>query len=188
MDVIFYKLLAVDPKTPGYMGWFLGTLTLGKPKLSRVVKAGTFDEKTFLHLVASLERSSEHPLASAIVEGATERGIATSPVTDFESIKGKGVKGRINGQLVALGNRSLMDTLKLSIDELWPQAELLRSEDQTVMFAAFDGRLAGLISVADPIKDSALLAVEQMQKEGVRVIILTGDESTMLRPWPKHML
>ncbi|HYX35088.1 MAG TPA: copper-translocating P-type ATPase [Oligoflexus sp.] len=155
-----------------------GTLTLGKPKLAKVVTAGAFDEKTFLHLVASLERSSEHPLASAIVEGAAERGIVTSPVTDFESITGKGVRGRVNGQLVALGSRSLMNTLGLSLDDLWPQAELLRSEGQTVMFAAFDGTLAGLISVADPIKDSARLAVEQMQSDGVRVIMLTGDSRT----------
>jgi Cu+-exporting ATPase len=155
-----------------------GTLTLGKPKLAKVVTAGAFDEKTFLHLVASLEKSSEHPLASAIVDGAKERGIVTSPVTDFASITGKGVQGKVNGQAIALGNRSLMETLGLSLDELWTEAELLRSEGQTVMFAAFDGKVAGLISVADPIKDTARLAVEEMQKDGVRVIMLTGDSRT----------
>lgn len=155
-----------------------GTLTLGKPKLAQVLTASGFEEKNFLHLVASLEKSSEHPLASAIVEGAKERGIQTVPVTDFESITGKGIHGKVSGVDVALGSRSMMDSLGLSLDELWPKAETLRSEGQTVMFAAVGGRLAGLISVADPIKESAQIAVKEMQEAGVRVVMLSGDSRT----------
>lgn len=155
-----------------------GTLTLGKPKLAQVITVSGFDEKKFLLLVASLEKSSEHPLASAIVEGARERGIQTVPVTDFESITGKGVRGKVNAVEVALGSRSMMDSLGLSQDELWSKAESLRGEGQTVMFAAIEGRLAGLISVADPIKESAQIAIKQMQEAGVRVIMLSGDSRT----------
>jgi Cu+-exporting ATPase len=155
-----------------------GTLTLGKPKLAQVATVNGFDEKDFLHLVASLEKSSEHPLASAIVEGARERGIETASVTDFDSVTGKGIRGKINGVNVAVGSRSMMDSLGLSLDALWPKAESLRSEGQTVMFAAVDGRLAGLISVADPIKESAQVAIKEMQQAGVRVVMLSGDSRT----------
>jgi Cu+-exporting ATPase len=155
-----------------------GTLTLGKPKLAQVLTVSGFDEKNFLHMVASLEKSSEHPLASAIVEGARERGIQTASVTDFDSVTGKGIRGKINGVSVAVGSRSMMDSLGLSLDELWPKAESLRSEGQTVMFAAIDGKLAGLISVADPIKESAQIAVKEMQQAGVRVVMLSGDSRT----------
>lgn len=155
-----------------------GTLTLGKPKLAQVATVNGFDEKDFLHLVASLEKSSEHPLASAIVEGARERGIETASVTDFDSVTGKGIRGKINGVNVAVGSRSMMDSLGLSLDSIWPKAESLRSEGQTVMFAAVDGRLAGLISVADPIKESAQVAIKEMQQAGVRVVMLSGDSRT----------
>jgi Cu+-exporting ATPase len=155
-----------------------GTLTLGKPKLSQVVTMPGIEEKKFLTLVASLEKSSEHPLASAILEGAQQRGISILLVHDFESITGQGVKGRVEGQMVALGSRTLMDSLGLALDQLWPQAEKLRAEGQTVMFVAIDGKIAGLISVADPIKDSARGAVQEMQKAGIRVIMLSGDSRT----------
>jgi Cu+-exporting ATPase len=155
-----------------------GTLTLGKPKLAEFVVLPGIDEHQFLTKVASLESSSEHPLASAIVEGAKERGISTVPVHDFESITGKGVTGRVQDQAVALGSRALMDGLGLPLDQLWPQAEKLRAEGQTVMFVAIGGQIAGLISVADPIKDSARMAVHEMQKAGVRVLMLSGDSRT----------
>jgi len=155
-----------------------GTLTLGKPKLVKIVVLPEVEEQHFLTLVASLETNSEHPLASAIVEGAKDRGILPSPVTEFESITGKGVQGKVDAHRIALGSRGLMDSLKLSLDELWPQAELLRAEGQTVMFVAIDEKLAGLISVADPIKETARMAVQSMQDSGVRVVMLSGDSRT----------
>ncbi len=155
-----------------------GTLTLGKPKFANMLVMPEFDEKTFLTLVASLEMSSEHPLASAIVEAARDRGLQLKGVQGFESVTGKGVRGQIGQQTVALGSRSLMESMGLSLDQLWSSAETFREDGQTVMFVAIDGRLAGLISVADPIKDSARVAVQEMQKAGVRVIMLSGDSRT----------
>lgn len=155
-----------------------GTLTLGKPKFANMLVKPEFDESTFLTLVASLETSSEHPLASAIVEAGKDRGLPLMEVQAFESLTGKGVQGRIGSQTVTLGSRSLMESLGLSLDQLWTSAEKFREEGQTVMFVAIDGHLAGLISVADPIKDTARVAVKEMQKAGVRVIMLSGDSRT----------
>jgi Cu+-exporting ATPase len=155
-----------------------GTLTLGKPKFANMLVMPEFDEKTFLSLVASLEKSSEHPLASAIVEAAKDRGLQLVEVQEFESVTGKGIQGKVGQQTVSLGSRSLMESLSLSLDQLWTAAENFRQEGQTLMFVAIDGRLAGLISVADPIKESARIAVQEMQKAGVRVIMLSGDSRT----------
>jgi len=130
-----------------------GTLTEGKPKLATVKPLlASVSETELLRLAASLERGSEHPLAAAIVAGATARGISLSNATHFESVTGKGVTGHVDGHNVALGNRALMDTLKVRVDELAAHAEALRADGQTVMLAAIDGAPAGLIGVADPLR------------------------------------
>ena len=155
-----------------------GTLTQGKPQLASVVSNGVVDEQTLLRLAASLERSSEHPLAAAIVSGAQDRGVSLVDVTRFESFTGKGVVGDVDGHRVALGNRSLLNDLKLDPREMGTQAETLRSSGQTIMFVVVDNKPAGLIGVADPIKDTTADAVKQLQAEGIRTVMLTGDSRT----------
>lgn len=152
-----------------------GTLTEGKPKLMEVVTSSGFEETEALRLVASLEKSSEHPLASAIVKGAEERGITLSSVQDFASITGMGVKGTIEGHAVALGNAALFSKLGIDSEALTATAEQLRSKGQTAMFAAIDGKPAAVISVADPIKETTIEALKQLKAEGLHIIMLTGD-------------
>jgi Cu+-exporting ATPase len=155
-----------------------GTLTEGKPKLMTVEPATPMEDTELLRLAASLERGSEHPLAAAIVNGAQERGVQLAAAQDFESMTGKGVRGRIDGRAVALGNQRLLDELSLDAGDLLDRAEQLRREGQTVMFVAVEGRLAGLLGVADPIKASTPEAVELLQQDGVELIMLTGDNRT----------
>ncbi len=155
-----------------------GTLTEGKPKLVSVVPVGTFGEVTLLKLAASLERGSEHPLAAAIMNGAQERGVQLVNATAFISVTGKGVKGEIDGQQVALGNRALLDELKIDPGELATKAESLRADGQTVMFVVVDDKAAGLVGVADPIKESTPEAIRQLHEEGIRIVMLTGDSRT----------
>jgi Cu+-exporting ATPase len=155
-----------------------GTLTLGKPKLTSVIPASGFQDQIILQCAASLERGSEHPLAEAIVQGAVERNIDLSKSEEFESITGKGVKGRVNNRHVALGNIRLMDDLNIERNESMQQAEKLRADGQTVMFVAIDGQLAGLIGVADPIKESTPSAIRELHAENIRVVMLTGDSAT----------
>ena len=152
-----------------------GTLTLGKPKLTGVVAADGADEAEVLRLAAALERASEHPLAAAIVEGAEERGLTLPVATDFASHTGKGVSGTVEGRKVALGNKVLLADLGVDPSALMPRADELRSEGQGVMFVAVDGKLAGLIAVADPVKESAAQAIAELRRDGVRVVMLTGD-------------
>jgi Cu+-exporting ATPase len=152
-----------------------GTLTEGKPRVAAVVVVPGFDEATLYRHVASLERASEHPLAAAIVQGAERRGFSLAPVEDFQSITGKGVTGNVEGRRVAAGNTALMQYLSIDIRSLEAEAERRRSEGQTVMFAAVDGRLAGIVAVADPIKASTKEAIDQLHKAGVRITMLTGD-------------
>ncbi|HEX2763908.1 MAG TPA: copper-translocating P-type ATPase, partial [Allosphingosinicella sp.] len=152
-----------------------GTLTLGKPKLVAVVAAEGFDETELLRLAATLERGSEHPLAAAIVEGAEERGLKLAQTSDFASHTGKGVSGTVEGHKVALGNKVLLADLGIDASALLSRADEMRSEGQGVMFVAVDGKLAGLISVADPIKETAAQAIADLRREGVRVVMLTGD-------------
>ena len=152
-----------------------GTLTEGKPRLVAVVPAPGVAGGDFLRLAASLERGSEHPLADAIVRGAEERGLALSEATGFRSETGRGVTGSVDGRTVALGNRGLLESLAMDPGELEWEADRLRSEGQGVMFGVVDGRMAGLLVVADPVKDSAAGAVRALQAEGVRVVMLTGD-------------
>ncbi|MFN7948725.1 MAG: heavy metal translocating P-type ATPase [Blastocatellales bacterium] len=153
-----------------------GTLTEGKPRLVTMVAANGFDETHLLKLAASLERASEHPLAAAIVAGAQERQIELLNVDNFQSVTGKGVTGSVNNQSVGLGNHKLMQQLGVADDtKLSEQADELRGEGQTVMMMAVDGRLAGLLGVADPIKESAREAIEQLRAEGIHIVMLTGD-------------
>jgi Cu+-exporting ATPase len=152
-----------------------GTLTVGKPKLVSVTPLGSLDDPTVLRLAAALERSSEHPLAAAIVAGAVERGLTLSNPEAFTSITGKGVRGRVDGRDVAIGNRALLDSLGVSIGDGGRQADLLRQEGQTVMFLVADGALAGLIGVADPVKETTPEAIHQLHEEGIRIVMMTGD-------------
>jgi Cu+-exporting ATPase len=155
-----------------------GTLTEGKPKLVSVVTAEAFNEQTLLRLAASLERGSEHPLAAAIVAGAQERGIELTGAAGFDSLTGKGVRGEVDGHKVSLGNRALLDDLKIDAGELATKAESLRADGQTAMFVAVDGKAAGLIGVADPIKQTTPEAIRQLHEEGIRIVMLTGDSRT----------
>ena len=155
-----------------------GTLTEGKPRLVRVVPAAGFDEADVLGLAAALERGSEHPLAQAILDGANDRGVAAALVTDFDSRTGRGVVGRIDGREVGIGNAKLMEELGAAIAPVGGVANEMRSEAQTVMFVAADGTLAGLVGVADPIKESTPAAIEGLHREGLRVVMLTGDNAT----------
>ena len=155
-----------------------GTLTEGKPKLVSVQPTPGFDETRLLHLAASLERASEHPLAAAIVAGAQERKVELSAVEVFESVTGKGVKARVDGVLVLLGNRKLMEDAKINVDALVEAAEAGRGDGQTVMFVAVDGTAAGLIGVADPIKETTPEAIRQLHAEKIRIVMLTGDSRT----------
>lgn len=155
-----------------------GTLTEGKPGLVSVTVRHGFDESQVLRLAASLERASEHPLAAAIIAGAKERGVALTNVESFVSITGKGVRGKIEGKDVTLGNRALLDELKIDPGDLAGQAESQRVAGQTVMFMAIDNQAAGLLGVADPIKESTPEAIRALHAEGIRVVMLTGDSRT----------
>jgi Cu+-exporting ATPase len=152
-----------------------GTLTEGRPRLRSVVTTGDVSEGDVLRLAASVERGSEHPLAAAIVEGAEARGIKPAAAEDFQSVTGKGVVARVDGDVVALGNVALMRQLGVDAGVVLARADELRSEGQTVMFVARDGRLIGLVGVADPIKESTLEALEQLRREGLTIMMLTGD-------------
>jgi Cu+-exporting ATPase len=151
-----------------------GTLTEGKPKLVSVVPLGV-SEPELLRLAASLERGSEHPLAAAIVRGAAERGAAAATATDFESLTGRGVRGKVDGRSVALGNTALMTELSVDVLSASGRADELRTDGQTVMYVAVDGKLGGLVGVADPIKETAAEALRELHAEGLRIIMLTGD-------------
>ncbi len=155
-----------------------GTLTEGSPQLVSVQVGQDFDEQEVLRLAASLERASEHPLAEAIVRGAEERGVELTSTEDFESITGKGVAGVVDGRRVALGNLKLLEGLEIDAGDLPQQAEAGRAQGQTLMFIAIDGRAAGLVGVADPIKESTAEAIRDLHEEGVKVVMLTGDNRT----------
>src|SRR5690606_27771760 len=132
-------------------------------------------------LAASLERGSEHPLAAAIVAGAQDRGVSLVEASDFESVTGKGVRGRVDGKRVALGNRAMMEADGIDAGSLAERAEALRGDGQTVMFVSVDGALAGLVGVADPIKDSTPDAIRALKAEGLRIVMMTGDSKTTAR-------
>jgi Cu+-exporting ATPase len=155
-----------------------GTLTDGKPRLMSVIASKNFTEEEVLTLGASLERASEHPLAAAIVKGAEQKGIKLAAGEQFASVTGQGVSGRILGRQVALGNAKLMAARNIDTTSLQKQADELRLEGQTVMFVAVDGKLGGLISVADPIKPSTPEALKALHDAGIKVVMLTGDNKS----------
>jgi Cu+-exporting ATPase len=155
-----------------------GTLTEGKPRLTTVIATNGQDESTLLRLAASLERGSEHPLAGAIVAAAKEQNLPLSQTEHFRAVTGKGVIGTVDGQTVALGNRQLFAELGIDLGALLDRAEDLRRDGQTVMYVAVSGRPTGLLGVADPIKASTVEAMQMLQAEGVRIVMLTGDSRT----------
>ncbi|MDQ6857557.1 MAG: copper-translocating P-type ATPase [Chloroflexota bacterium] len=155
-----------------------GTLTEGKPKLVTVVALQGIDEPTLLRFAATLERGSEHPLAAAIVGGSEERGIALGEASGFEALTGKGVRGEVDGRKIALGNRALLGDLGVDPGDLAARAEAFRGDGQTVMFVVVDGKAAGLVGVADPIRVSTPEAISQLHAEGIRIVMLTGDSRT----------
>ncbi|MFZ1413296.1 MAG: heavy metal translocating P-type ATPase [Defluviicoccus sp.] len=152
-----------------------GTLTEGKPKVTAVVPAPGLDEAELLRLAASVERASEHPLANAIVASATERNLALADVTDFDSPTGKGAVGTVDGRRVALGNAGFLAELGAVTEALKAEADHLRGDGATVIFVTVDGRLAGIVAIADPIKSTTLEALRELKAESIRVIMLTGD-------------
>jgi Cu+-exporting ATPase len=155
-----------------------GTLTEGKPRLVGVTATGGMDDDELLRLVASLERGSEHPLAAAIVKGAEDRGLKLAAAGDFTAETGKGVVGTVDSKRVAVGNQALFTALGIDPGGLPDRAEALRKDGQGVMLIAVDGRAAGLVAVADPIKDSAIGALKALRDERIRVVMLTGDSRT----------
>jgi Cu+-exporting ATPase len=155
-----------------------GTLTEGKPRVIAVVAAEGFDEAAVLSLSASLERSSEHPLASAVVAWATARNLSVHPVSEFASVSGKGVTGQVAGRQIAVGNLKLLEQTGAIGSQLQSRAEALRGDGATAVFVTVDGRPAGLIAVADPIKATTPGALDSLRKAGVRVVMLTGDNRT----------
>jgi Cu+-exporting ATPase len=152
-----------------------GTLTEGKPAVVAIRPQPGFEEGELLRLAASLERGSEHPLAAAVIKAAAARGLTLAEVGDFAAPSGKGVTGRVEGRAAALGNRKLLDELGIASNELAAEADQLRAEGATVIFVAVDGRLAGAIAIADPIKESTPAALAGLRAEGLRLVMLTGD-------------
>lgn len=155
-----------------------GTLTEGKPRLMSVVSANSTDESELLRLAASLERGSEHPLASAILSAAQERGLKLSDARNFQSVTGKGIVGTVDGKTVVLGNQKLIDDLGVSSKNLQELAEQLRKDGQTAMFVVIGDSVAGLLGVADAIKPSTAEAIRMLHEDGVRIVMLTGDNRT----------
>ncbi len=155
-----------------------GTLTEGKPRLVDIEAVDGFDQATLLGLAASLEQGSEHPLAAAIVQGAAERDIRISSTEGFESVTGMGVRGRVDGRDVLLGNSALLEQAHIESSSLADRAQALRRLGQTVMFVAVDGDPAGLLAVADPIKETTPEAISELHREGLRIVMLTGDSQT----------
>ena len=152
-----------------------GTLTMGKPKLTDTLALGNLTEPDLLSLAAALERGSEHPLAEAIVEGAEAQGAPRQEAADFEAVTGKGVRGNVGGRAVALGNSAMMREMGLDVTRAEGKADTLRAEGKTAMFIAVEGALAGIVAVADPIKESTAQAIRELHGQGLRVIMATGD-------------
>jgi Cu+-exporting ATPase len=155
-----------------------GTLTEGKPRVTAVVPAAGFDELTVLSYGASLEKPSEHPLAGAILAAATDRKVALQQVVSFASVTGKGVTGTIDGRRVLVGNAALLNEHGVAFAELEARADSLRKEGATALFVAVDDKLAGIVAVADPIKATTITALDALRREGMRIVMLTGDNRT----------
>ena len=155
-----------------------GTLTEGKPKVTAIVPAPGFDEQELLRLAASVERASEHPLADAIVAAADERKIALAQVNDFDSPTGKGALGKVDGKRVVLGQGRFMTELGIDTAALEGEADRLRQDGATAIFAAIDGKAAGILAIADPVKATTPAALNALKAEGIRIVMLTGDNRT----------
>jgi Cu+-exporting ATPase len=155
-----------------------GTLTEGKPRLITIEPAGGLETKELLRFAATLERGSEHPLAAAIVKGAEDQGVSLGAAEAFESLPGRGVRGRVNGTDVALGNPRLLEDLGVEPGPFVERAEVMRTDGQTVVFLVVEKKIAGLLGVADPIKQSTPEAIAQLHKDGMRIVMLTGDSQT----------
>ena len=153
-----------------------GTLTEGKPRLLSVEAVNGFDERTLLYLAASVEAVSEHPIAAAVTAGSRERGVEPAPVTDFKSVTGHGVTGTVDGHRVVVGSARHLQLIGIAVPA--EPAESLRRQGQTVMFVASDGRMAGLLGVADPVKPAARQAIEALRRDGIDVVMLTGDNAS----------
>lgn len=164
-----------------------GTLTEGKPRLVSTSPIDEMDEKELLHLAGSLERGSEHPLAAAIIAAAKDKDIDLAEAKNFESVTGKGVIGTVDGRHVRLGNRKILDDAEIDPGDLADRAEQLRGEGQTVMFVAVDNKPAGLLGVADPIKDSTREAVDLLRDDRVEIVMLTGDNRTTAQAVAKEL-
>lgn len=164
-----------------------GTLTVGKPKLMTVKNFESEKEDEILKIASALEKESEHPLATAIVTGALERGLTIDRAEEFSSITGKGARGIVNGKAVAIGNKKLMEDLGLNTELAMKDADALRDEGQTVMFVAIGGKLAGIIGVADPVKNTTVEAIRALKETGIRVIMLTGDNERTARAVGKRV-
>ena len=143
-----------------------------------VIPAEGFDEVAVLSFAASLERGSEHPLAEAIIKGAEAKGVQLIKVTEFQAITGKGVTGRINGQSMALGNLALMESLDIAVTGIKTKADTYRAQGDTAMFMAIDGKEAGILTVADPIKETTIEAIKQLKADGLHIVMITGDNKT----------
>src|SRR5699024_5799932 len=155
-----------------------GTITEGKPTVTKVHAVPDLEEKELLQLAASVERASEHPLGAAMVSAAEEKGLSLSPVSDFQAPSGKGVVGEVAGRKVAVGNRRYLTELGVEVADLSEQAEALRRDGASAVLVALDGRPAGVIAVADRIKETSPSAVKALQDQGLRVVMLTGDNRT----------
>ena len=158
-----------------------GTLTEGKPRVTALLPAQNFDENKLLRFAASVERASEHPLAAAIVAAAAERNVELARVIGFDSPSGKGAFGMVDRSRVALGNAGFFAELGIAINSLQSEAERLRGDGATVVFVAIDGKLAGLIGIADPIKATTPAALEALKADGIAIVMLTGDSLTTAR-------
>jgi P-type Cu+ transporter len=164
-----------------------GTLTEGKPKVSAVIPTGDLDEATLLRLAATVERGSEHPLAASIVQAAEARTLQLGAVSNFKSLTGRGVVASVDGRQVSLGNATLMKELNIDIGDTAHRAEELRRSGQTAMFVAVDSRMAGLIAVSDPIKASTSEAIQSLQADGIRIVMLTGDSKVTAEAIAKQL-
>jgi P-type Cu+ transporter len=164
-----------------------GTLTEGKPKMVSIIPADGFEENELLRLAASVERGSEHPLAQAILRAASERKLNLGEVRDFAAPSGKGATGTVDGRAIALGNAMLMTELKIVTADLDHAAEIARQDGATAIFVTVAGRAAGIIAIADPIKRSARRALQALRQDGLRIVMLTGDNPITARAVAKTL-
>jgi Cu+-exporting ATPase len=155
-----------------------GTLTQGRPALTQVIPLGEFSQELVLACAAGLERASEHPLARAVVEGASARGVAPAEIEHFDSVTGQGVTGTWNGRRLSLGNAVLMHEAGVPVESVHEESERLRRTGQTVLFLAIDLQLAGILAVGDPLKDTTPAALQALKAQGLRLVMLTGDNRT----------